>query len=218
MFLLLRALPTSKPLPVSHNPSSERDVSHDVCVQPPPCFSSKALQTEEERPPEQVSCEHLTVSVCRSSSFYKTIMLNFNDVFFLLINWRLWLCWLKSRTCKETNGEKPEAQKKKGSSQYENCLHYKHLFVFDNWWRFCRLKWCRLDFFHLHSFIFLCVCLQAAWTAAAGLAAHHPIRAGNPWGQVLWDRGDHGNTERTQSLSAKHAHTGKHMHMRPDWI
>ncbi|TKS66700.1 Dystrotelin [Collichthys lucidus] len=37
---------------VSHSPSSDRDVSHNAPVQPPLC--SKALQTDEDTPPQQV--------------------------------------------------------------------------------------------------------------------------------------------------------------------
>lgn len=46
---------------VSHSPSSDRDVSHDALVQPPLC--SKALQTDEDMPPQQVTFDDLNMMV-----------------------------------------------------------------------------------------------------------------------------------------------------------
>ncbi|XP_019125274.2 dystrotelin [Larimichthys crocea] len=46
---------------VSHSPSSDRDVSHNALVQPPLC--SKALQTDEDTPPQQVKASALMSEV-----------------------------------------------------------------------------------------------------------------------------------------------------------
>ncbi|XP_076579127.1 dystrotelin [Chaetodon auriga] len=49
---------------VSHSPSSNRGVSHDALVQPPPCSSSsKALQTDEEMPAPQWNAAALLTEV-----------------------------------------------------------------------------------------------------------------------------------------------------------